>query len=92
MFTLAPGTGGISSILLGRDGTLWLATSRRGELHAIRPARIATFADGLSSPIVYPVYEDRDGTIWAGGLFGLLATLSPGAERFHSLANPAGPG
>ena len=46
---------------------------------------------GCRAPIVYPVYEDRDGTIWAGGL-DFLASLTPGAERFQSLPDPAGPG
>jgi signal transduction histidine kinase/ligand-binding sensor domain-containing protein/DNA-binding response OmpR family regulator len=88
---LSAGIGGITSIHLGRDGTVWVATSRRGELHALRPARIATFAEGLPNPVVYPVYEDRDGTIWAGGVDS-LASLTPGTERFRAVPNPAGPG
>jgi signal transduction histidine kinase/DNA-binding response OmpR family regulator len=88
---LSPEIGGIGSITLGRDGTVWIATMRRGELHALHPARVAAFAEGLPSPIVYPIYEDRQGTIWAGGL-DFLASLTPGAERFRSFPNPAGPG
>jgi signal transduction histidine kinase/ligand-binding sensor domain-containing protein/DNA-binding response OmpR family regulator len=88
---LSPEIGGIGSITLGRDGTVWIATMRRGELHALHPARVAAFAEGLPSPIVYPIYEDRQGTIWAGGL-DFLAALTPGAERFRSFPNPAGPG
>jgi len=90
VLTLPPDPGGLGPIYHGRDGTVWVATSRRGELHAFHPARIATFAEGLPSPAVYPVYEDRDGTIWAGGV-NLLASLAPGAERFRPLPNPAGP-
>ena len=89
VLALSAETGGISSLYLGRDGTLWIATDRRGELHALRPARIANLAEGLSTPIVYPVYEDRDGTLWAGG--SDLASLAPGASRFRNLPNPAGP-
>jgi signal transduction histidine kinase/ligand-binding sensor domain-containing protein/DNA-binding response OmpR family regulator len=83
--------GGIGSITLGRDGTVWIATMRRGELHALHPARVAAFAEGLPSPVVYPIYEDRQGTIWTGGL-DFLAALTPGTERFRSFPNPAGPG
>jgi signal transduction histidine kinase/ligand-binding sensor domain-containing protein/DNA-binding response OmpR family regulator len=88
---LSSEVGGISAVTLGRDGTVWVATMRRGELHALRPARVTTFAEGLPSPIVYPIYEDHQGTIWAGGL-DFLAALTPGAERFRSFPNPAGPG
>ena len=84
-------TGGISSVSVSRDGTVWIATLRGGKLHALRPARLAAFADGLPSANVYPIYEDRDGTIWAGGTDS-LAALPPGGERFRPVPNPAGPG
>jgi signal transduction histidine kinase/ligand-binding sensor domain-containing protein/DNA-binding response OmpR family regulator len=90
VLALSAGTGGISTLHLGRDGILWMGTDRRGELHSLRPARIANLTEGLSDPVVYPVYQDRDGTIWAGG--SDLAALAPGASRFQSFPNPAGPG
>jgi signal transduction histidine kinase/ligand-binding sensor domain-containing protein/CheY-like chemotaxis protein len=90
VLSLSAETGGVSSLYLGRDGTIWLATDRRGELHALRPARIANLSAGLSNPVLYPVYEDRDGTIWTGG--SDLGALAPGASRFRSFPNPAGPG
>ena len=76
--------GSINWLAFDREGTLWLATSR-AELHALHPARLATVSDGLPDPIVYPVYEDRDGTIWAGG--GGYLALSP--ARSHTLPRPA---
>jgi signal transduction histidine kinase/ligand-binding sensor domain-containing protein/DNA-binding NarL/FixJ family response regulator len=86
-----PGISGhISSILLDREGILWVTTSRSGELHALHPARVVTFDEGLQGPSVYPLYEDRDGTIWTGGS-GFLASLAPGALRFRSLEPPKGP-
>jgi signal transduction histidine kinase/ligand-binding sensor domain-containing protein/DNA-binding response OmpR family regulator len=92
MLSLPPAAAaGFAALTVGRDGTVWLATTSGGELHALHPAPLTTLTAGLASPIVYPVYADRDGTIWAGGT-DLLATLAPGAERFRSLANPAGPG
>jgi signal transduction histidine kinase/ligand-binding sensor domain-containing protein/CheY-like chemotaxis protein len=81
--------GSINSLCLDREGTVWVTTSR-AELHALHPTRLTTFAEGLPSPIIYPIYEDRDGTIWAGG-GGFLASLAPGAERFRALFNPEGP-
>lgn len=85
-----PGISGhIASILLDREGTLWVTTSRSGELHALHPARVVTFDEGLPNPAVYPLYEDRDGTIWAGGS-GFLASLAPGARRFRSREAPEG--
>jgi signal transduction histidine kinase/ligand-binding sensor domain-containing protein/DNA-binding response OmpR family regulator len=88
--TLSRETGDLVAIHRGRDGTVWAATSRRGELHALHPARIATIAEGLPNPIIYPIYEDSDGTIWAGG-GSFLASLAPGTDRFRLLSNPAGP-
>ncbi|HEV2844147.1 MAG TPA: two-component regulator propeller domain-containing protein, partial [Thermoanaerobaculia bacterium] len=87
---LSPAPGDITSIVLDREGTVWTATSRAGELHALRPARVAAVADGLPNEAVYPIYEDRDGTVWAGG-HEFLAALAPGSERFRILHNPAGP-
>jgi signal transduction histidine kinase/ligand-binding sensor domain-containing protein/DNA-binding response OmpR family regulator len=81
--------GDLGVIHLGRDGTVWIPTSQRGELHAFHPARVATLAEGLPSPVVYPVYEDRDGTVWAGG-GGFLASLAPGTGRFQPLSTPEG--
>ena len=50
VLTLPPDPGGLGPIYRDRDGTVWVGTSRRGELHAFHPARIATFAEGLPSP------------------------------------------
>lgn len=85
-----PGFSGMSTILWDREGTLWISSWRSGELHALHPARVTTFDEGLPSPIVYPIHEDRDGTIWAGG-GGFFASLTPGSRRFRSLEAPGGP-
>jgi signal transduction histidine kinase/ligand-binding sensor domain-containing protein/DNA-binding response OmpR family regulator len=73
----------VTSVTLDREGTVWATTSRSGELHALHPARLAAFTEGLPDPpVVYPLYEDRDGTILAGGR-KFLASLAPGARRFR---------
>jgi len=73
----------VTSVTLDREGTVWATTSRSGELHALHPARISAFTEGLPSPAVYLVYEDRDGTILTGGR-DFLASLGPGERRFRS--------
>ncbi|HEX3129127.1 MAG TPA: two-component regulator propeller domain-containing protein [Thermoanaerobaculia bacterium] len=79
-----------NSVFLDGDGSLWITTSRSGELHALHPARLTTIAEGLPSPNVFPVYEDRDGTILAGG-YEFIAALAPGARRFQPRPGLTGP-
>jgi signal transduction histidine kinase/ligand-binding sensor domain-containing protein/DNA-binding response OmpR family regulator len=79
-----------NSVTLDEDGSVWITTSRSGELHALHPARLTTIAGGLPSPGIYPVYEDRDGTILAGG-YEFIAALAPGASRFQPRPSPPGP-
>lgn len=86
---LFPARGSVNTITRDRSQTIWITTSRAGELHALHPARVATVSEGLPNEAVYPIYEDRDGTVWAGG-GEFLAALAPGAGRFRVLANPLG--
>ena len=76
--------GNVSSVTHDGEGTLWITSSRSGELHALHPARLATFSQGLPDPLVYAVYEDRDGTVLAGG-FEQASALAPGARSFRPL-------
>jgi signal transduction histidine kinase/ligand-binding sensor domain-containing protein/DNA-binding response OmpR family regulator len=76
--------GNVASVFRDREGTLWITSSRSGELHALHPARVATFAEGLPDPLVYAVYEDRGGTVLAGG-FEQASVLAPGSRRFRPL-------
>jgi signal transduction histidine kinase/ligand-binding sensor domain-containing protein/DNA-binding response OmpR family regulator len=77
----------VTSTTIDREGTIWASSSAPGELHALHPARVTTLAEGLPNPSVYPVYEDRDGTLWTGA-FRTLARLPPGATRFQTLPLP----
>ncbi len=77
----------VTSVTLDREGTVWATTSRSGELHALHPARVSAFTEGLPSPAIYPVYQDRDGTILAGGR-GFLASLAFRETSFRSLELP----
>ncbi len=74
----------ITAAEIGRDGSVWVATSthglfrlRDGELRAIRPDETATQA--LSD-----VYEDRSGAVWvAAGSRGILRIHGGEAGRFE---------
>ena len=67
-----------SAILRDRDGGLWVATMGRGLWH-VHGGRTDIFAaaDGLSSDMVFALFEDREGSIW-------VAT-SDGLDRFARL-------
>jgi signal transduction histidine kinase/ligand-binding sensor domain-containing protein len=53
----------IRSLLAGRDGTLWIGTNRG--LASWKAGRL-THYPGLASHDVHSLYEDREGTVWAG--------------------------
>ena len=89
VLSLPEAAASITSVIRDREGTVWASTSRSGELHALHPARLTTLSEGLPTPNLYPVYEDRDGTIWVGGL-DFAASLAPGAERFRAHVLPGG--
>ncbi len=80
-----PPSASFTAVAVDRGGTVW-ATTWSGELHALHPVRLAAFSEGLPAPGgVSSLYEDTDGTLWAGGT-GLLAALAPGAHRFRPVA------
>ena len=66
-----------------REGNIWIGTLYDG-LYRARPQSITMYAkpQGLTNTEIYPVFEDRAGTIWAGNdrLFrlrdGTFTTLS----------------
>lgn len=82
--------GQITSVSRDGEGTIWVTLSDSGQLHAVHPARVTTLASGLASPVIYPVYEDRDGTLLVGG-DNFFARLAPGGDRFQSRQGPVGP-
>jgi signal transduction histidine kinase/DNA-binding response OmpR family regulator/streptogramin lyase len=61
----------VRSMVRGRDGTLWIAAG--SGMHRYRDGVLLTntVMDGLPSSIVYEVYQDSRGRIWAGTTLGV---------------------
>ena len=65
-----------TSVLRDRNGGLWIATAAHGLVHSYEgKTSLFTHEDGLSSDEVLALFEDREGTIWAG--------TSEGIDRFR---------
>ena len=75
--------GGIYSLCVTRDGTVW-AGSLSGGVSQLKDGKLTTFttANGLPSNSVTAILEGTDGTIWFGTTNG-LASLSAG--QFKSM-------
>ena len=62
-----------SSTYADGEGNLWFGTRRDG-LFRVRKQLITAYseADGITDKNIYPIYEDRAGTIWIGTTDGLF--------------------
>jgi ligand-binding sensor domain-containing protein/signal transduction histidine kinase len=83
----------VYSISGGQDG-LWIGR-REGLTHLQTKGgsfttRTYTRADGLAQNAVYAVYEDREGTVWAGTLSGGLSSFRNGSFKTYTTANGLG--
>jgi len=71
----------INSLLAGSDGTLWIGTFVG--LASLRNGKLTLYPE-FNRRFVESLFEDHEGTIWAGALFspnspnGLLCALRPG--------------
>jgi signal transduction histidine kinase/ligand-binding sensor domain-containing protein len=72
------------------EGNLWFGTRRDGLFRARKQVVTAySQADGITDKNVYPIYEDRAGTVWIGTTNGLFKrenetfTLIESTENFH---------
>ena len=75
----APAGNHADVIFSDREGAIWLGTNLYGLLRVNK--RIVTVyskQDGLSSDNIYPVYEDRRGTIWIGNWQGPATMFKDG--------------
>jgi len=82
---ISPPVHGIKSLLLGRDGRLWIGTKsglvywQDGSWHQLLPE------DGVDRVDIRALAEDAQGRIWAGGGNGTLYCLQTnGPSRFRT--------
>jgi ligand-binding sensor domain-containing protein/signal transduction histidine kinase len=69
----------VQSLLVSRDGTLWIGTHGGGlSRYKDRKFDILSTEHGLSSPFVRAIFEDKSGNIWVGTDGGGLNLLRDG--------------
>jgi signal transduction histidine kinase len=63
---------GVSDMIVDRDGNLWVGTTGEGLLR-IRGNVVEHYgrADGLSGDLVFALFEDREGIVWAATTHGI---------------------
>jgi signal transduction histidine kinase/ligand-binding sensor domain-containing protein len=79
--TQYPLGGGVRSLLVGRDGTLWIG--KFGGLVSLKDGRFTRYPD-LDGGSVRHLVEDREGTIWAS-----YNARIPGAGKLCAIRNGA---
>ena len=67
----------VTALCASRDGSLWLGFSNLGGVSRIRDGTVRHYSssEGVPEGTIQTLFEDREGTIWAGGWGG--------AARFH---------
>ena len=75
----------IWSLLIDREGSLWVGTARQG-IYRIRGADVDHFGsvNGLSSDSVVGFYEDREGNLWITTEKGLDMLRDPRVTTFSA--------
>lgn len=68
----------VITLLASQDGTLWIGTDGKGLIQA-KQDELSRYdqASGLSNDVVYSLFEDRQGLIWAGTRGGLDRFTKP---------------
>lgn len=71
--TIPNPTTSVRSICVSRDGTLWFGLGEPGGIVALRNGTARSYGrqEGLPEGVVMAIAEGSDGTMWAGGRFGL---------------------
>jgi signal transduction histidine kinase/ligand-binding sensor domain-containing protein len=73
----------ITGLLVARDGTFWVGTLKG--LASWKDGKLTQYAE-LDGQVVFKLLEDREGTVWAGGLgilTGRLCAIQKGSVQCH---------
>ncbi len=73
----------IRSLLAGRDGNLWIGT--REGLASWKDGKLTQYAE-LAGQLINTIFEDREGTIWAGGWAistGRICAIQSGSAKCY---------
>ncbi len=81
--SIANPSASVRSVCVSRDGTVWFGLGEPGGIVALRDgvARSYSAAQGLPDGVVMAMVEVADGTLWAGGRFGLLRLVADRWQR-----------
>ena len=71
-------TASVRTVVAAADHTLWFGLGEPGGIVALENGRVRSYgvADGLPEGVVSTIAEEPDGTLWAGGRFGLRRLVS----------------
>jgi ligand-binding sensor domain-containing protein/signal transduction histidine kinase len=79
-------------LLEDREGSVWVGTlaTPAGKLCAIRSGTVRCYGeDGRFGPLLTSLYEDHNGTLWAGGTTGAWR-WRPGPPKLYPFDDPYG--
>jgi len=83
----------IQSLLVGRDGTLWIGTWKG--LASWKSGTLTLYPE-MADEVVFPLIEDREGAVWAGGFAynppGKLCAIQRGAVKCYGEDGSLGDG
>jgi signal transduction histidine kinase/ligand-binding sensor domain-containing protein len=76
----------VTSLMLDRDGSLWVGTDAKG-LFRIHGDRVEHYGhtEGLSGDSVWDLFQDREGIVWAGTTSGIDSFRDPRVVTFSAV-------